>query len=143
MPDYDDDHETDGVRARARFPHRLGPITRSRAEIAAVCALLGAAFFLAVGGAFSRDWNLFLIFPAFGLPDVLLAWYRWGRWKRGARWSSDLRATMLLIALTAYLAVKVPSEGRPVLVAGAAGGVVLGGGAAAVWLVRVIRDRRP
>jgi hypothetical protein len=136
MPDYED-HDT-GWRARARFPQRLGPIARTRAEMAGVGALIGAAFFLAVGGVVGGDWNVFLIFPAFGIPDLLLAWYRWGRWKRGARWSRDLRATILLTGLTVYLAVRAPIREDPVLLVG----VVGGGAAAAIWTVRVIQDRR-
>jgi hypothetical protein len=127
-------------RPRVRLPHRLGPIDRTGTETAGALALLGAAFLLALAGILGRDRNAFLIFPAFGIPDVLFAWFRWRRFRLPARWSTDLRAAILLAALTVYLAVsaivKVPGS-RPLI--GVA--VVLGAIAATIWIVRVIRDR--
>jgi len=92
-------------RPRVHFPHRLGPIARTRTELAGVWALLGAALFLALAGVFGGGWNLFLVFPAFGIPDLLFAWFRWRRFELPARWSTDLRATILLTGLTVYLVV--------------------------------------
>lgn len=129
-------------RPPVRWPHRLGPIARTGSEIAAVGMLLGAAFFLALSAIFSGGWGLFLIFPAFGIPDVLFAWFRWGRWKRPARWSTDLRATILLTGLTVYLAVSAFLKvHEPIPFAGAALAIVLGGAAAAIWIIRVVQDR--
>ena len=147
MPDYEDrgaDWTPDEARwrPRARLPHRLGPIARTRAEVAGFGALIAAGVSLAVGAVSGADWGLFLIFPAFGIPDLLLAWYRWTRWKRAARWSRDLRATMLLAGLTVYLAVRVPVGRGPVPLGGVIGGVVLAATTATIWTVRVIRDRR-
>jgi hypothetical protein len=104
--------------------------------------LLGAALSLAVAAIFSGSWNLFLIFPAFGIPDVLFAWLRWRRFRLPARWSTDLRATILLTALTVYLAVSALVKVRePIAVAGVAVAIVLGGAAATIWIIRVIGDR--
>jgi hypothetical protein len=129
-------------RPPVRWPHRLGPIERTGTEIAGVSVLLGAALFLAVAGIAGGGWNAFLVFPAFGIPDVLFAWLRWRRFRLPARWANDLRATILLTALTIYLAVsavlKLP---RPIPFAAAGVAVVLGGVAATIWIIRVIRDR--
>jgi hypothetical protein len=127
-------------RPRVRLPHRLGPISRTGAETAGVIALLGAAFFLASAGILGGGWNQFLIFPAFGIPDFLFAWFRWRRFRLPARWSTDLRASILLTGLTVYLAVSAIVKGsEPLLPIGIA--VVLGATAATIWIVQVIRDR--
>jgi hypothetical protein len=132
-------------RLRVRLPHRVGPIARTRTEITGVCALLGAVGFLALAGIAGGDGNVFLIFPAFGIPDLLLAWFRWRRFARPGRWAADLRATILLTGLTVYLAVLVPLKasfaGKPVLLIGFAGGVVLGAVAATIWIIGVFRER--
>jgi hypothetical protein len=129
-------------RPRVRWPHRLGPIARSVAEVAGVCMLLGAAFFLALAGIFGRDGNLFLIFPAFGIPDVLFAWFRWRRFRLPARWSTDLRATILLTGLTVYLAVSAFLKVHPPIpFAGVSVAIVLSGATATIWIIRVIQDR--
>jgi hypothetical protein len=127
-------------RPRVRLPHRLGPIARTGVETAGVIALLGAAVFLALAGIFGGGGNLFLIFPAFGIPDVLFAWFRWRRFRLPARWSTDLRAAILLTGLTVYLAVSaiVKVHGSLPLIGVA---VVLGAIAATIWAIRVIRDR--
>lgn len=129
-------------RPRVRLPLRSGPIGRTGAEIAGVVALVVAAFFLAYASVVSGGGNGYLLFPAFGIPDLLLAWFRWRRFRFPARWSTDLRATILLTGLTAYLAVaaarKVHVE-RSLI--GVVAATVLAGFAAAVWIVRVVRDR--
>jgi hypothetical protein len=129
-------------RPPVRWPHRSGPIPRTGPEVAGVCLLLGAALFLALAGILGGDGNVFLIFPAFGIPNVLFAWFRWGRWKRPARWSTDLRASILLTGLTVYLAVSAWGKVRaPLPFAGAALAVVLDGATATIWISRVIQDR--
>jgi hypothetical protein len=125
-------------RPRVRFPHRLGPISRTGTEIAGVAALFAAALSLAVAGVFSGNWNQFLVFPAFGIPDLLFVWFRWRRFRLPARWSSDLRATILLTALTVYLAVSAFTKARLI---GVWVAVVLGAVATTIWVVQVIRDR--
>ena len=130
------------VRPGVRWPHRLGPIDRTGTEVAGVVMLLGAAVFLAVAGVVSGDGDVLLIFPAFGIPDVLFAWFRWGRWKRPARWATDLRATILLTVLTVYLAVSAFLKVRhPIPFAGVSVAVVLAGATSAIWTVRVVQDR--
>jgi hypothetical protein len=132
-------------RPQTRLPHRLGPLARTPAEVWGVRALLAAAIVLALAGSFSRDWNLFLVFPAFGIPDLLFAWFRRRRFRLAGRWSADLRATILLAGLTLYLAVaaarKAVAARNPVLLVGVSIAVVLGLATTAVWLVQVIRDR--
>jgi hypothetical protein len=135
----------DSWRPRTRLPHRLGPITPTAAELWGVRGLLAAAVFLALAGSFSRNWNLFLIFPAFGIPDLLFAWFRWRRFRVAGRWSADVRATILLTGLTLYLgfaaALKSTASHSPFLLIGVSAAVVLGLAAAVVWIVQVVRDR--
>jgi hypothetical protein len=129
-------------RLRVRLPRRLGPITRTLPEILGVLALLGAAVLLALAGLSGGSWNAFLIFPAFGIPDVLLAWCRRRRFRLPARWSTDLRAALLLAALTVYLAVSASVKVHGFVPAVAVTvAVALGAFAAVVWIVQVIRDR--
>ena len=136
---------TDAWQPRTRLPHQLGPIAKTPAETWGVRALLAATVVLAAAGIFSRDWNLFLIFPAFGIPDLLFAWFRWRRFRRPGRWSTDVRATILLTGLTLYLAfaaaAKLSGSSSPFLLAGIPVAIVLSLAAAAVWITRVIRDR--
>jgi amino acid transporter len=142
MGDHVTSPEEPRWRPRVRLPHRLGPISPTGAEMAGVAALIAAAFFLALAAVFSFDWNLFLVFPAFGIPDLLFAWFRRRRFRLPARWSTDLRATILLTVLTAYLAVSALRKvHRPVPLTGVSIAVVLGGAAATIWTFQVIRDR--
>lgn len=105
-------------------------------------ALVVAAFLLAYASVVSGGGNGYLLFPAFGIPDLLLAWFRWRRFRLPSRWSTDLRATILLTGLTVYLAV---AAARKVHVksslTGVAGAIVLGALAAGVWIAQVFRDR--
>jgi hypothetical protein len=132
-------------RPQTRLPHRLGPIARTPAEIWGVRGLLAAAFCLALAGLFSRDWNLFLVFPAFGIPDLLFAWFRWRRFHLAGRWSTDVRATILLTGLTLYLAIaatlKLTASSSPFLLIGVPFAIVLGLATAAAWITQVVRDR--
>ena len=132
-------------QSRVRLPHRLGPIPQTPVETGGVWALVAAAFFLGLAGLFSGDWNLFLVFPAFGIPDLLFAWFRRRRFRLAGRWSTDVRAAILLTGLTAYLTVsailKVPASGHPFLLTGVAAAIVLGWAAAAIWVAQVLRDR--
>jgi hypothetical protein len=142
MPDRSDQPdkwEDPRWRPRVRFPHRLGPITRTGTEIAGVAALIAAALSLALAGILSGDWGRFLVFPAFGIPDVLFAWFRWRRFRFPARWSTDLRATILLTGLTAYLAVSAVAKASLIGVWVAVG---LGAAASTIWIIQVVRDRR-
>jgi TIR domain len=128
-------------RPRVRLPRRLGPLAKTPAETWGVGALLAATASLAVAGVFSGSWNLFLVFPAFGIPDLLFAWFRWRRFRVAGRWSTDVRASILLTGLTAYLTVvaitKIGGPARPFV----AGAVVLGWLATVIWVVRAVRDR--
>jgi hypothetical protein len=130
---------------QTRLPHRLGPIAKTRAETWGVRALLAATLFLAVAGIFSGDWNLFLVFPAFGIPDLLFAWFRRRRFRLPGRWSTDVRASILLTVLTLYLTfaavTKLSASSSPFLVFGVPAAIVLGYAAAAVWIARAISDR--
>jgi hypothetical protein len=142
MPDrseQQDEWDDPRWRPRVRFPQRLGPIARTRIETAGVAALIAAALSLAVAGLSSGNWDQFLVFPAFGIPDVLFAWFRWRRFRFAARWSTDLRATILLTASTVYLAVSAFSKARLI---GVWIAVALGSVASLIWIVRVVRDRR-
>jgi hypothetical protein len=110
--------------------------------VAGVCALLGAALFLALAGVFGGDRNTFLVFPAFGIPDLLFAWFRWRRFGLPARWATDLRAAILLTGLTIYLGVSAFLKvNRPVPLIGVTIAIMLGGTAATIWIIRVIQDR--
>jgi hypothetical protein len=103
-----------------------------------VFALLAAVLFLAFVAVAARRSDLFLVFAAFGIPDLLFAWFRWRRFRLAARWSTDLRATILLTGLTVYLGVSaVTKVNRPVLLVA----VALSGLAAVIWIVEVIRER--
>jgi hypothetical protein len=132
-------------QSRVRLPHRLGPIPRTPVEVWGVRALVAAALFLALAGVFSGDWNLFLVFPAFGIPDLLFAWFRRRRFLLAGRWSTDVRAAILLAGSTAYLTVsailKVPVSGRPFLLIGVAAAIVLGWAGTAIWVAQTFRDR--
>jgi hypothetical protein len=138
MPDRDSDRTDPRWRPRVRLPHRSGPIRRTGYEIAGVFALLAAVLFLAFVAVAVRRSDLFLVFAAFGIPDLLFAWFRWRRFRLPARWSTDLRATILLTGLTVYLGVSaVTKVNRPVLLVA----VALSGFAAVIWIVEVIRER--
>jgi len=132
-------------RPRTRLPHRLGPIPRTPAEAWGVRALLAAAVILAVAGVFGRDWRLFLIFPAFGIPDLLFAWFRWRRFRICGRWSGDVRALVLLSGLTLYLTVAAAARSsgvtNPFLLIGVPAALLLSYAATVVWVIQVIRDR--
>ena len=135
----------DSWRPQTRLPRRLGPIARTPAEIWGVRGLLASAVSLALAGFLSRDWNLFLVFPAFGIPDLLFAWFRWRRFRLAGRWSADVRATILLTGLTLYLAVaasvKLTASSSPFLLIGVPVAIVLGLATDAVWITQVVRDR--
>jgi hypothetical protein len=136
---------TDAWQPRTRLPHRLGPLAKTPAETWAVRALLAATIVLAAAGIFGGNWNLFLVFPAFGIPDLLFAWFRWRRFRRPGRWSTDVRATILLTGLTFYLAfaaaAKLSGSSSLFLLAGIPAAIVLSLAAAGVWISRAIRDR--
>jgi hypothetical protein len=141
MPDRSDqqnDREDPRWRPRVRFPHRLGPTGRTGTEIAGVAALIAAALSLALAGVLSGNGKQFLVFPAFGIPDVLFAWFRWRRFRLPARWSTDLRATILLTGLTVYMTVSAFTKARLIGVWIAAG---LGAIASLIWIIQVVRDR--
>jgi hypothetical protein len=135
----------DSWRPQTRLPHRSGPIARTPAEIWGVRGLLAAVVFLALAGSFSRGRNLFLVFPAFGIPDLLFAWFRWRRFRLAGRWSTDVRATILLTGLTLYLtvvaAVRLNRSSPLAVLFGIPAAIVLGWAATAVWTTRAIRDR--
>jgi hypothetical protein len=136
---------TGSWQPRTRLPHRLGPIAKTPAETWSVRALIAAAVILAVAGVLGGDWNLFLAFPAFGIPDLLFAWFRWRRFRLSGRWSTDLRASILLTGLTLYLtiaaAMKLTGSSSPFLRFGVPAAILLGFAAAAVWITEVVRDR--
>jgi hypothetical protein len=136
---------TDSWQPRTRLPHRLGPIAKTPAETWGVRALLAAVVVLAGAGILGGDWNLFLVFPAFGIPDLLFAWFRRRRFRLAGRWSTDVRATILLTGLTLYLAfagaAKLSGSSSPFLLIGIPAAVVLSLATAIVWITQVIRDR--
>jgi hypothetical protein len=140
----------DTWKPQTRLPHRLGPIARTPAETWGVRALLAAAALLALAGLFGStwfggNWNVFLVFPAFGIPDGLFAWFRWRRFRLPGRWSTDVRASVLLTGLTLYLTfaagVKLSGSTSPFVLFGIPAAIVLGFAAAAVWIAQVVRDR--